>query len=166
MTSCPVILTVVSAFSVVTITALSYILFKKIRSESFDLTTTELPFNSSQLKEEWKAVLCLRKDLAMGKGKMAAQAGHAAVSLVERLNSTYPQCVELYNQGGHAKVALQIHSEAEALELRSKAHELGLITCAIRDAGRTQLEPNSLTVVGVLGPKSVVDQVTGHLKLL
>ena len=32
-------------------------------------------------EEEYKMVLCVRMDLKMGKGKMCAQCGHAAVGL-------------------------------------------------------------------------------------
>ena len=44
---------------------------------------------------------------------------------------------------------------------------LGLCARVIRDAGRTQIASGTTTVLGVgPGPKSVVDQVTGGLKLL
>jgi PTH2 family peptidyl-tRNA hydrolase len=62
---------------------------------------------------------------------------------------------------------VQIKSEAELLELLGKARSLGVTAEAIADAGRTQIDPGSLTVLGVgPAPKSVVDQITGHLKLL
>lgn len=52
-------------------------------------------------------------------------------------------------------------------ELEKKAQELGLITKKICDAGRTQVEPGSITVLGIgPAPVSVVNKVTGHLKLL
>lgn len=44
---------------------------------------------------------------------------------------------------------------------------LGLVTSLIADAGRTQIASGSRTVCGVgPGPAELVDQVTGHLKLL
>lgn len=53
------------------------------------------------------------------------------------------------------------------LELRRKARSLGVTAEVIQDAGRTQIEAGSMTVLGVgPAPKSVVDQITGHLKLL
>jgi PTH2 family peptidyl-tRNA hydrolase len=61
---------------------------------------------------------------------------------------------------------LQVKSEDELLIMQAQAISLGLCTRVIQDAGRTQIASGSKTVLGVLGPKSVVDGVTGHLKLL
>lgn len=49
----------------------------------------------------------------------------------------------------------------------AKAQSLGVTAEVIQDAGRTQIEAGSMTVLGVgPAPKSVVDKITGHLKLL
>jgi len=53
------------------------------------------------------------------------------------------------------------------LELMGKARSLGITAEVIQDAGRTQIDPGSLTVLGVgPAPKSQIDLVTGGLKLL
>jgi peptidyl-tRNA hydrolase, PTH2 family len=52
------------------------------------------------------------------------------------------------------------------MTLQAQAVSLGLCARVIYDAGRTQIAAGSATVLGVLGPKSVVDEVTGKLKLL
>ena len=53
------------------------------------------------------------------------------------------------------------------LELQAKARSLGLTAETIQDAGRTQIEAGSLTVLGIgPAPRSLVDEVTGKLKLL
>ena len=51
--------------------------------------------------------------------------------------------------------------------LQATAISLGLVAEVIQDAGRTQIASGSHTVLGI-GParKSVLDKVTGHLKLL
>ena len=65
------------------------------------------------------------------------------------------------------KVALQVKSEEELEVLQAQAVSLGLCARIIQDAGRTQIASGSKTVLGIgPGPKSVIDQVTGHLKLL
>ncbi len=65
------------------------------------------------------------------------------------------------------KVALQVKSEDELDVLQATAISLGLVAEVIADAGRTQIASGSHTVLGVgPGPKSVIDKVTGHLKLL
>lgn len=62
---------------------------------------------------------------------------------------------------------MQVKSLEELEELMGKAQSLGLTAEVIQDAGRTQIDPGSLTVLGVgPAPKSVVDRVTGGLKLL
>ena len=65
------------------------------------------------------------------------------------------------------KIALQIKSEEEMFILQAAAISLGLVAEVIADAGNTQIAAGSHTVLGIgPGPKSVMDKVTGHLKLL
>ena len=65
------------------------------------------------------------------------------------------------------KVALQVKSEEDMEVLQAQAQSLGLVAQVIHDAGRTQIASGSATVLGIgPAPKSVVDQVTGRLKLL
>lgn len=72
-----------------------------------------------------------------------------------------------WEQLGQAKVALQVKSEEELEMLQAQALSLGLAAHIIHDAGRTQIASGSATVLGIgPAPKSVIDQVTGHLKLL
>ncbi|WEW60855.1 aminoacyl-tRNA hydrolase [Emydomyces testavorans] len=118
--------------------------------------------------EEVKLVLVVRTDLGMGKGKIAAQCSHATLACYKYYFSKSPESpiLKRWERGGQAKVALQVKSEEEMLLLQAKAQSLGLCAQVIQDAGRTQIASGSRTVLGILGPKSVVDSVTGHLKLL
>ncbi|MCJ1309058.1 Gluconate transport-inducing protein [Agyrium rufum] len=146
-----------------------------------DLST----FQDILQKEECKLVLVLRTDLGMTKGKMAAQAAHAALACYMSLSSssasspsstssspstpsstTHP-ILRRWLSAGQPKIALQCKSEEEIYELQAKALSLGLCARVVRDAGRTQIASGSTTCLGIgPGPKSVVDGVTGHLKLL
>ncbi|UKZ78374.1 hypothetical protein TrVFT333_006111 [Trichoderma virens FT-333] len=106
--------------------------------------------------EECKLVLVVRTDLGMTKGPRPRRPG-----LPER------KVLARWERFGQAKIAVQIKSQADMLELRGKARAMGLTAEVIQDAGRTQIEAGSMTVLGVgPGPKSLVDKVTGHLKLL
>ncbi|PTB63030.1 PTH2-domain-containing protein [Trichoderma citrinoviride] len=122
--------------------------------------------------EECKLVLVVRTDLGMTKGKIAAQCSHAALACYKALASADPSSPERrvlsrWERFGQAKIAVQVKSQAELLELRGKARAMGLTAEVIQDAGRTQIEAGSMTVLGVgPGPKSLVDKVTGGLKLL
>ena len=59
--------------------------------------------------------------------------------------------VDGWEDQGQAKIVVKVESEAELLEIQKRAEEQGINTCAIRDAGRTQVEPDTLTVCA-LGP--------------
>lgn len=77
------------------------------------------------------------------------------------------QVVQRWESSGQLKVALQVKSEEELLTLQAIAQSLNLTAKVIHDAGRTQIAAGSATVLGIgPGPKSLIDQVTGHLKLL
>lgn len=123
--------------------------------------------------EECKLVLVVRTDLGMTKGKIAAQCSHATLACYKSLSraaSTSPQAAALLRRWeslGQAKIAVQVKSQEEILELRKQARAIGVTAEVIQDAGRTQIEAGSMTVLGVgPAPKSVVDKVTGGLKLL
>ena len=73
----------------------------------------------------------------------------------------------LRERQGQAKIALQAKSEDELETLQATAISLGIVAEVIADAGRTQIASGSHTVLGIgPAPKSVIDTVTGHLKLL
>ena len=108
-------------------------------------------------------------------GKIAAQCSHATLACYKRLFSAAqlePQSLSArllrqWERNGQAKIAVQTKSEDEMLELMGKARSLGVTAEVIQDAGRTQIASGSRTVLGVgPAPKSLVDQITGHLKLL
>ena len=119
-------------------------------------------------KEEVKLVLAVRTDLGMTKGKIAAQCGHATLACYRAASAHGPSAgmLKRWEKGGQPKIAVQVKSEEELEMVEAQAVSLGLCTRVIHDAGRTQIAAGSSTVCGVLGPKSVVDQVTGGLKLL
>lgn len=112
-------------------------------------------------------ILVVRNDLKMGKGKIGAQCGHAAVGAYENCLQRNPTLIRRWNDSGCAKIAVKVESEEELLDVFKAARALNLNTCLIRDAGRTQIAPNSKTVLAI-GPALCheIDQVTGHLKLL
>ncbi|KAL2862895.1 aminoacyl-tRNA hydrolase PTH2 [Aspergillus lucknowensis] len=118
--------------------------------------------------EEVKLVLVVRTDLGMTKGKIAAQCSHATLACYKYLvaHTASSPILRRWESQGQAKIALQTRSEEELQMLQAQAMSLGLCARVIQDAGRTQIASGSRTVLGILGPKSVVDTVTGHLKLL
>ncbi|EDU49009.1 mitochondrial [Pyrenophora tritici-repentis] len=128
-------------------------------------TPTEFPDHN----EECKMVLVVRTDLGMTKGKIGAQCGHATLACYKHFlrHSPNSEILKRWEKLGQAKVALQVKSEDDMQLLQAQALSLGLVAHIIHDAGRTQIASGSATVLGIgPAPKSVIDQVTGHLKLL
>lgn len=116
---------------------------------------------------DYKMIFVVRNDLKMGKGKIAAQCGHAAVGAYQSAVKRQPQVVRAWENSGCAKIAVKCDSKEQLLSLRQQALLRQMNACMIRDAGRTQIEPNSITVLAI-GPARVsdLDEITGHLKLL
>jgi len=119
--------------------------------------------------EECKLVLVVRTDLGMTKGKIAAQCSHATLACYKRFLRDAPRSLILrrWERQGQAKVALQVKSQDELDVLQAQARSLGIVAEVIVDQGRTQIASGSHTVLGIgPAPKSVIDKVTGTLKLL
>lgn len=111
-----------------------------------------------------KQVIVIRKDLNMRKGKMVAQGSHASLGAFLRADN---KDKKEWMDNGQTKICVGVDSEEELLRIFSFAGQSNLPTVIVRDAGHTELEPNTLTAVGI-GPceNDAVDQITGSLKLL
>ncbi|XP_031839492.2 peptidyl-tRNA hydrolase 2, mitochondrial [Nomia melanderi] len=117
----------------------------------------------------YKMVIIVRSDLSMGTGKTAAQCAHAAVECYRQAvdNSKYQELYEPWLLQGQPKIVVTIRNEQKLLTLAEDARKVGLITAVIKDAGKTVLKPGTISVLGIgPGPKEVVDNLTGNLKLL
>ena len=136
------------------------------------------------LSTDNKMVLVIRTDIGMSKGKVAAQCAHAAVSCYKKAMKKTPTLLKQWEIFGQAKVTLKApdfdtqsdtsyntesekQSQGAALEaLAAEAQSLGIVSCIIHDAGRTQIERGSSTVLGIgPAPSATIDKVTGRLKL-
>jgi len=113
---------------------------------------------------EYKQCIVIRTDLDMGKGKMAAQAAHAAIAAFEQASSAARR---RWLAEGQKKIVVKVRGEKELLELYEEARRLGLPCALVHDAGLTQLPPNTLTALGI-GPAEAerIDVLTRDLKLL
>ncbi len=116
---------------------------------------------------EYKQVLVFRMDLQMSKGKIAAQAGHAAVSAAQDAFVHHKKWWEAWLYEGQKKVALKVPSEKELGELEKGADELGLPHALIIDRGLTEIPEGSVTCLGIgPAPSEKIDKITGKLTLL
>jgi PTH2 family peptidyl-tRNA hydrolase len=113
-----------------------------------------------------KQVIVVRTDLDMGKGKIAAQVGHACVLGAEHVRKSHP---EWYQQwwGGPEKVVVKVSGIKELQEVKRHAIDLNLPWSEVSDAGHTQLAPGTTTCISIgPAPENLIDKITGDLKLL
>jgi PTH2 family peptidyl-tRNA hydrolase len=106
---------------------------------------------------EYKQVLVFRTDLQMSKGKIAAQAGHAAVSSAQDAYTHHKKWWE----------AWMFEGEKELGELEEGSDQLGLPHALIVDRGLTEVPEGTVTCLGIgPAPSAMIDRLTGKLKLL
>ena len=110
-----------------------------------------------------KQAIVARADLGMGEGKLAAQVAHASLSAFQDASE---RTRKAWQGEGQTKVVLKVDGEQALFELADKADRDGLPHAIVRDAGRTQLEPGTVTALAVgPAPDDAVDAVTGDLSL-
>ena len=114
-----------------------------------------------------KQAIAVRTDLKMGKGKIAAQVGHACVCATENARESHKEWYHTWSNSGQVKIVLKVQDVKELQRVKKHAAEIGLPYAEITDAGHTQIEPGTVTCVSVgPAPEDLVDRVTGDLKLL
>ncbi len=116
----------------------------------------------------YKMVFVINVELKMSTGKIAAQVGHATLGLYKYLQSQQDQRagLEIWEERGSKKIVLRGNDVRHMLDLKKKAYELHIANIMVHDAGKTEVEPGSLTVFALFGKNEDVDKVTGSLKLL
>lgn len=134
-------------------------------------TEEEAKFSNRKFKQHgltdapFKMLLCVNTTLGMGKGKIAAQCGHATLGAY-KISANYNKSgLQWWETSGCAKIAVKV-SEDEMKEMEQIARTQGLVSFVVRDAGRTQIAAGSRTVLAI-GPAPVHEmKFTNHLKLL
>ncbi|MFH1222292.1 MAG: peptidyl-tRNA hydrolase Pth2 [Candidatus Micrarchaeota archaeon] len=115
----------------------------------------------------YKQVIVVRIDLAMGKGKLAAQCSHASLSSYQKTLEKNKNVAQRWIAEGQKKIVLKVEDEKELLDYFDQAKTAGIPCELIQDAGHTQVEPGTVTCLGV-GPwdEKELDRIFGKLKLL
>jgi PTH2 family peptidyl-tRNA hydrolase len=139
-----------------------YLLFYILDRLKSSKTTKPKEFEKSKtktnIKEDCKMVLLVRTDLQMGKGKVAAQCAHAALSCYEVAKTKSQETrdwLDHWESEGVAKITLKCPDEDEMIRLQKEARKVGLVAKSIHDAGRTQIAAGSRTVLGI-GPGNLI----------
>jgi len=146
-------------------------------------------YNIDMEKDYVKQVIVIRKDLKMRKGKMCAQAAHAAMKVVlDRMlcteyakNSTlWEGCFvwqmtifesePLYRwlKGAFTKIVVSVDTEEDLFKVQYEAEQAGILNALITDAGKTEFHGERTNTALAIGPDwaSKLDPITGNLKLL
>jgi peptidyl-tRNA hydrolase, PTH2 family len=146
-------------------------------NNQIDISKTPIETLISKLKPvDWnrsngpyKMLLIINMELQMGKGKIAAQCGHAAIGCYLQGIQKCPKALRIWYQTGCAKIALKCPTTSELLALlslaKTKYHNIPYYI--VEDAGRTQIAAGSRTVLGLFAPTFYFDHnFTNHLKLM
>ena len=116
---------------------------------------------------KYKQVIVIRTDLKMKVGKKCAQACHASLSSAEISRSKNVSLFRGWKREGQRKVVLKITTEEDIRKLYQDVLQDGLGAYLVADAGLTQLEPGTITALGI-GPdlSTKIDKHCKELKLL
>ena len=124
-----------------------------------------------------KQVIVVRRDLQMRKGKMCAQAAHAAMMFLTRNNKSEDPMkltVELtqqeadWLQNSFTKIVVGCDSEKELNDIVDAAREADIEAHVCIDNGATEFHGVKTMTCAAFGPEEeeVLNKITGHLKLL
>ncbi|MBI4162318.1 MAG: peptidyl-tRNA hydrolase [Candidatus Aenigmarchaeota archaeon] len=111
----------------------------------------------------YKQAIIINSSIRMSKGKAAAQAAHAAVSAFFQSNL---HIAKEWKRQGQKKIIVK--SSLDGIkDAEEKCRKLKLPHALIADAGMTELEPGTITALGI-GPdeEEKINRVTGSMKLL
>lgn len=120
---------------------------------------------------ETKMVIVMRKDLHMTKGKYVAQGSHASMGVVRKIefseNQDDKDMLQKWFDDSYVKVCVFVNSLEELHEIQDSAKNKNLPVRLITDNGLTMFDGvKTDTCLAILGYRSIVDEVTGHLRLL
>ncbi len=116
---------------------------------------------------EYKQIIVIRADLKMSAGKAIVQGAHASILAAEKVRRASPDAWKAWFHEGQRKIACKVQSLDDLLQLKGQVERLGVPCEIVADAGLTQLEPGTITALGI-GPvlETTIDPVTRNLKLM
>ena len=97
-------------------------------------------------RPETKMWLAVRRDLGLSAYKLAAQSGHAFGRLYLAAARDAPEAFEAYLADDEPKIVVYVKGEAALLRVEREACGRGIPARLIRDAGRSEIPPDTATV--------------------
>ncbi len=102
----------------------------------------------------------------MGKGKLVAQGSHASIEAYLRTAKQKPEWTTRWLAEGMKKIVLKAESKEMLIQLFEEARRELPVTL-IQDAGHTQVEPGTITALGIgPAPEVELDKFISKYKLL
>lgn len=121
---------------------------------------------ASLLSPGMKVVAVVRLDLDISRGKTAVQVAHAAVMCALDSRARAKPWLDRWLDEGQRKVVLKAPDLKTLRHLKERAEAEGLVSVLVQDAGLTEVEPGTVTCLGIgPAPDEVVDRITGQLPL-
>lgn len=131
--------------------AISYFAYKKLKktldkdsSNNEFVPDVENPIIPTE-NQKYSILFVIRKDLKMRNGKISAQVGHASLGIFLKIQKHFPS----FSDYNFEKELLYCPSAEVQNQKLNLAKQNGLCTCLIHDAGRTQIEAGSATVLAI-----------------
>ncbi len=103
----------------------------------------------------------------MSPGKLAVQVAHGSLAAAERVRREKQEWYKAWFREKQKKVAVKVPDDSQLHQLYDQAGELEVPCELIRDAGLTELPPETTTVLAIgPAPNELIDRLTGDLPLL
>lgn len=118
------------------------------------------------MKKDIKMVFFVRTDLKMGKGKIGSQIGHSSIGLYKIMLKDKNNLIEDWENNGSKKITLKVKGESDFSDIIKYCQINEISYYQVIDAGKTQISPNSKTVISIIGEQKKLNNLIRNYKLL
>jgi PTH2 family peptidyl-tRNA hydrolase len=118
------------------------------------------------LKRDIKMVFFVRRDLKMQKGKIGSQCAHGSIGLYKKLLRNKNDLIEDWEKSGSKKIVLKVDNENAFGDILIFCERHNILNHTVIDAGKTQIQANSRTVVCIIEESKKLNDLTRKFKLM
>ena len=118
------------------------------------------------MKRDIKMVFFVRRDLKMGKGKIGSQCAHASIGLYKKLLRRQNNLLNDWEKSGSKKIVLKVDNESAFGDILVYCEKHNILNHTVVDAGKTQIEANSQTVLVIIEENKKLNNLTRKYKLM
>lgn len=119
------------------------------------------------IKKDTKMIMFVRTDLKMKKGKIGSQCSHSAIGLYKiLLKNDKNNLLNDWENNGSKKIVLKVKGENEFGNIIKYCQLNNINYYQVIDAGKTQISPNSKTVLSIIEENKKLHNLIHKYKLL